>query len=566
MNLVEYEVKGISCQTLLAPEGWTLCEHHDVSQGFSFNVAHFERLDASGDSLFIAEHFFPRTAATEVSSLQERLQQQLLSSSSSSSSSSFHPQGEQSPMCVVWEVEKLHDKKASSRTPLAALLDHSVLLIGVVLCVADDKSMDITQVFERIVEYVKKRYVFCLNEVIDNNTPYLAVVEGVYTSRGCCVVQLAQHLTSTTLWNPRLCELGEWLQKEVAKELHLLVEGLCVTVQMGIPIVVVLLPLEPGICLVGHTAVEQEWEKHVQSGGWQCVKLMHEQTLLFDAVESSTTTTTTCVTPRRTLYFLSKGNDNKEGVIACITAPRVGSDCCVVLLTPASENENEKEVKEEVSAIDSTVSTTNFKEDVHAYRSQCEWLLSSFYLSIATTNSWSKLGVGKKSGFFYRQGHLVVLLPSSSDAYTNVVVSPALAFSTISLGSVTITAEDTKQELTRQITVVLLKEFRSAEDYVNYIIGEHLYDVPLDKKTAVFRKQKVQEEVIPSLRQKLIKGEVHSVWIRLGESGAVYYVVRECGVGRLLVIHTSVLGNDIDDVSAEDWEHWVSGISAAAID
>ncbi|KAH9600026.1 hypothetical protein LSM04_008253 [Trypanosoma melophagium] len=605
MNLVEYEVKEISCQSLLAPEGWTLREYHDVSQGLSINVAHFERLDASGDSLYIAEHFFPRTAATrDVSSLQERLQQQLLASSSSSSSSlvlsSCQLQDDHTPMCVVWEVERRDEEEAAARFPQAALLDHSVLLMAVVLCVAEKgHSVNVTQTFERIVQFVKDRYTVCsTEEATVDQTPYVAAAEGVYTSRGCCVVELAQNVvinttttttattttatttatttttTSTTVWNPQLCkdDDGEWLQTIVAKELHLAMEGLCVTGQRGIPMAIGLLPLKPIVCLGGCSAMEQEWEKHVQSSGWKCVKLMHEQTLNFDALEASLLlSSSVCVTPRRSLYYLSKGNDEKrEGVIACVTAPRVGSDCCTVLLTPASSasaKEKEKEEEKKEYAIVSTVTTMmDSIKDMHVYQSQCEWLLSAFRVSIATTNFWSKLGVSRKSGFLYRQGHLVVLVPSSLDKYMNVIVTPAVAFSYITLGSVIVTAEDTIQALSREVTIVLQKDFRSAEDYVNYIIEEHMYDVPIDRKTAIFRKQKIQQEVSSSLKQKLIKREVHSLWIRLGDYGAVYYVVRECGVGRLLVIHTCVLGNIINDTSAENWEKWVSGISAAAID
>lgn len=548
IRLVEREIEGIVCGALLAPQGWTVRAHHDIDDGFSLNVAQFRNFDDPEDSLFVAEYFVPRTEASDWRAFQQELQERLLACISRDAEHS------QLPVCVVWGVER--PDKTASNSSLAALLDQYVMLVSVVFYVKDKESVDAEGLVKMIVCDLNERYMRILNMAMTDASEWDAGVSAVYTPRGRCVIFVSRPLTNAVHLNPGLCKRGHWLQEVAVKELGFVSENLSLSVgATGFFVVVVLLPLTSGVSLMSRRAVERVWAQHVQRGGWHS-EVLRRVTPSFVDVSSSC-----LVTPGSTFYILSRGNGNakkrgeekeeeEEVVVAWVTEPRAGSDSCVVLLTPASGSPD---------SVKSMIAGT------HLYQAQCELLLSTFSFSVATAALWTPLGVEKRPGFLFREGRLVVHVPSALAAYTDTTVATVAAISTVSLGSIVVTAKDMDHALRRKVTFTLLKEFRSAENYVDYLIKEYMYDAPPGKKSAVFRKQKKQKTVTPVTMQDSGSGEEYSLWIRLSEEGAMYCVVRECGVGRLLLIHTCVLGTALDVAVAEQWETWVSGVRVAAV-
>ncbi|KEG12184.1 hypothetical protein DQ04_01921070 [Trypanosoma grayi] len=545
MNLVEREVEGVLCGALLAPDGWALRLHHDACGSSSLSVAHFERVDVLGESLYVAEHFVPRAVAGDAGALQKQLQERLLACVSPDSE-----RLSRSPFCVVWEVE---------RTECAAvLLEQYTLLVCVLLHTAKSEETTIMkEAFHRIVPDLKARYARLSKEVATRDAVWTAGVGGMYTPRGRCVVQMSQHVSIAAQCSPASCERSDWLLQVVATELGLVSEHLCLAVHGFAPVVVATLPLSTDVCLVSRRALGRVWARHVRRSGWRCAEVRRVRA----TIENTTTLSSSAscvVSPCSTFYYLEKDDSKAERVIAWVTEPRVGSDCCVVLLTPAAEVGNTT-----TTAIDNN---NNHVDIINAdtCQAQCEWLLSAFRLSIATTASFTALSVRKDPGFLFRQGSLVVHLPSASKAYTNATAFVAAAFSGASLGAVTVTAEDMGDGQRRQAVITLLKDYRCPSDYVDYIVTEYLYDTPLEKRSAVFRKRRRQQAVLSRTKQGALKEEEYSLWIRLCDSAAVYFVVRECGVGRLLLTQACVLGAVVDDAQAERWEVWVSGIHTLA--
>ncbi|PWU91094.1 Present in the outer mitochondrial membrane proteome 38 [Trypanosoma cruzi] len=540
MDLVERKVEGLLCGALLAPLGWTARVHHDVLEDSSLNVAHFERLDISRDFFYVAEYFVPLGAVSEEFFLEQQLQQRLFAFFA------HDAKPVRRPACVVCKLEKPDGN--TSHTSLAALLDQYTLLTCVALWVADMEFGDMEKIIRNISNDLRERYMHRLDGSVPDASAHNCGVGVVYTMRGRSVVHITRQAMGAVKWNPTLCERVDGMLRNLKEELGLVSENLSLAVRgVNTVVLVVLLPMSPGISLMKHRAIERVWAQHVKRSGWHSELLQRVNPSILElAVFSSF-----CgVTPRSTFYFLSKEKGDVEGVVAWVAEPRVGSDSCVVLLATAS---NER------------LDFNNTNQNTHPCQTQCEWLQRTFRLCIANAASWTPLGVGKEPGFLFRDGSLVVRIPSMSMTYKNVTAVATAAISAVSLGSITVTAEDVSLTFRRQVTFTLLNELRCSEDYIDYVITEYLYDVPLEKRTAIFRKGRRKQKIPPAIKRNFGKGEEHSVWIRLKEDGAVYCVARECGVGRLLLTQACVFGHALDDAAAERWEKWISGIDVMAV-
>ncbi|RNF02524.1 hypothetical protein TraAM80_06349 [Trypanosoma rangeli] len=540
MHVVEREVEGLSCRALLAPPGWTARVHHDVFAGSSLNLVHFERLDVSGDSLYVAEYFIPRAAEHDESVLQKALQQRLIACVSDAAGSV------QAPVCVVWKLEK--PEGAASHASLAALLDQYTLFVCVVLWVADTVRGAMEEVANTIAADLRGRHMRILKAAVPEDAADGCGPTAVYTARGRAVVHVTQQAVGALRWNPTLCERVDRTLGMVQAELGLVSENLRLAVGGDTTAVVVaLLPLSPGVSLLNPHAVARAWARHVKRGGWRSELLMRVNPAM---PELALPSTPCWVTPRSEFYALSKDTSELDGVVAWVTEPRAGSDSCVVLLTPAFK------------------SGLDVSDDPHPWQTQCTWLQRTFRVSIATAAAWTPLGIAKEPGLLFHEGGLVVRIPTASVAYTNATAVPTAAISLASLGSITVTAEDASLRLRRQVTFTLLNEFRCADDYIDYFVTEYQYDTPLGKNLDVFRRRRRQQlppPVSPTIKRTFEKGEGHSVWIQLEEDAAVYCVARECGVGRLLLAQACVLGIAVDDAAAERWETWVSGVGVMAV-
>ncbi|ESL06408.1 hypothetical protein TRSC58_05919 [Trypanosoma rangeli SC58] len=540
MHVKERKVEGLSCRALLAPPGWTARVHHDVFAGSSLNLVHFERPDVSGDSLYVAEYFVPRAAEHDENVLQQALQQRLVACVSDAAGSV------QAPVCVVWKLEK--PDGAASHALLAALLDQYTLFVCVVLWVADTGRGAMKEVANTIAADLRGRHMRILTASVPEDAAGGCGFTAVYTARGRAVVHVTQQAVGDLRWNPMLCERVSRTLRTVQAELGLVSENLCLAVGVAATsVVVALLPLSPGVSLLNPHAVARVWARHVKRGGWRSELLMRVNPVVPDLALPSTS----CwVTPCTEFYALSKDTSELDGVVAWVTGPRAGSDSCMVLLTPVFK-----------SGLDAS-------DDIHPWQTQCAWLQRTFRVSIATAAAWTPLGIAKEPGLLFHEGGLVVRIPASSVAYTNATAVPTAAISLASLGSITVTAEDASLRLQRQVTFTLLNEFRCAEDYIDYVVTEYLYDTPLDKNLAVFRRRRRQQlplPALPTIKRAFDKGEGHSVWIQLEEDAAMYCVARECGVGRLLLTQACVFGIAVDDAAAERWETWISGVGVMSV-
>ncbi|RNF16387.1 uncharacterized protein Tco025E_05217 [Trypanosoma conorhini] len=541
MHLVEREVEGLACRALLAPPGWTARVHHDTLGDSSLNMAHFERLDASGDSLYVAEYFVPRAAARDEGVLQQQLQQRLVACASNAVGPA------QSPVCVVRRLEP--PERAALRASPAALLARHALFVCVALWAADTGRAAMEQVANAVADDLRGRHMRLWTASEPGDATLNCGPAAVYTARGRAMIHVTEQAFCAFEWNPTLCPRVEQRLHTLQAELGLVSENLRLAMG-GDPAAVVavaLLPLSPGVSLLKSRAIARVWARHVKRGGWHSELLMRAGPAIPDLAAPWR------VTPRGEFYVLSKEASEVDGVVAWVTELRAGSDCCVVLLTPAPSGGLDR---------------GDTHGSPHPRQAQCAWLQRTFRVSIATAASWTPLGVGKEPGLLFREGSLVVHVPASSVAYTNATAVPTAAVSLVSLGAITVAAEDAGLRLRRQATFTLLKEFRSPEDYIDYFVTEYMYDTPLEKGSAVFRRRRRQPTLPPPSKAKRSfgEGEEHSVWIRLSEEAAVYCVARGCGVGRLMLTQAWVFGAPaVDDAVAEGWEAWVSGVSVSCL-
>nr|CCD17602.1 unnamed protein product [Trypanosoma congolense IL3000] len=556
MLLVDRRVEGLHCGAVLAPRGWSLRTHHDVLDSCSMSVAQFVCPDSPSAFLYVAEQFIKRIAAG--SEAPGDLADFLTGSMGAA----------KSPLCSTWEV--CPPPHGGVRNVLAALLKRHALLISVVFSSAGEEkgASRVAACFDEIVCSLKKRYAALVEEEEEgaDRLDWTWGGHAIVTERGGCVVRISSRLALGTMWRPlpRTCNAVALFK--AATELGFLSENLHITTQTAhgddVEVAVVLLPLRPGVCLMKRSAVRRVFEKHIRSGGWRFKQLMTPE---HDPGRGA-------VLAGSTVYLLvDERNSTPCRIVAQLVEPRVGSDSCVVLLTiPPKTIVDPTDDSTPVTDAGVTESVTKATSQCQAYG---QWLLSAFNMSIATTTSWSTLCVGKGSGFLFRQRNLVVQLPAASARYVNASVEATASVigggsESTSLGSVTVEADDTEDNTRRRVIVALLREFRCVEDYVDFIITEYAYETPLERKSAVTRRRESPVSTLLDPKETNQRSSsAHTFWIRLGDHGAVHYAVRECGVGRLLLMQAFVMGlGNADDVAVQRWESWVAGVGVATVE
>ncbi|KAH8613650.1 hypothetical protein ERJ75_000749000 [Trypanosoma vivax] len=546
MHLSERHVEGLACGVLLAPHGWALRVHHDISGASSLNVAHFESLDRLGDSLYVAESFLPRRAvpvrecgsATPSGQLAALLAEEMQTGNVLIGS--------------TWEVECELTSKASSRCSypcqLAVVLRGYTLLVSVFLCTSAGSSRQLRESFAEIVAHLKDRYNCILNQERENSgEPLNSSVSALYTRRGNSVIEIDTSSVFRVKWKPPHNESSRLLY-DVAADLGLVSEDLHVallTPIAAVEIIAVLLPLKPGVCLMHHCSIKNVWNQRIQTSSWFSVqtKSINGLTCLCETTEPGVSHRPP---PCSAFYRLSRKGGKTGNVLAWVTEPRLGSDSCVVLLATVSEEQD---------------GGSHAESELHD--DLCVWLQCNVRIGVSTVASWSALCMAENAGFLFRQANLVMQLSSVSAVHANTCITPTASLASgmefsATCGSITILA-GVDGAVQRQATVALLNEYRCAEDYVDFIVTEFTYDTPPGHDpAAVWRRTK---KLLPSG-----EGAECTLWIRLGNNGVVCYLVRECGLGRLLLVQACLLdGQELVGNVAEQWESWLIGVGFAAV-
>lgn len=573
MCLVERDVDGLSCKTMLAPQGWVQCVHHDVRDKCSVNVTHFTSLDSLSTSLYVTEYFLPRPTSVESGSSAGVTPEALAASLAQLLDPSKFS------LCTAWEVPQ--SAPTESCGPLGKLLCKYVLLVSVALSTRERDATYAGCSFDAVVYDLKERYLQLSrgSDVVGlSSTEWVAGNSAVCTRRGCCVIHVTAPPGRNICWHPQLggeatCKLGE-----AAKELGLVSENLNFLLYEdaagSVEVMFALLPLTPGVCIMKRGDLQRAWLRRTRGSRWRSLRLPTPglTTGVVDPCNSLYD-----VRPPGSFYLLVRGEGGTaRSVIAWLMEPRVGSDSSIVLLTTfhtarggavsttASVVATDAAITVDTAAVDPATAAQCLKH--------CKWLRSTFCVSVGMTFSWSALCVGKRPGLLFRQGNLVIQLPSESTRYASAsAVAAASAVSrgneSAALGSITVEAVDRADGTERRATITLLREFRCAIDFMDYVVTEFTYEAHVDRRSAVMRRCKAPLALLPGGGQGTGKRpEAYSFWIRLGERDAIHYVVRECGIGHLLLAQACVTDcSPFSDVVAERWESWVGGIGVASI-